>query len=188
MSKTGIVVRLARIAAVFCVSPILVLQAAEPVAIWDTVRHSNSSLSADQIAQRSGWKKVEGEAAKLAGDVCVANEYVVLVFRKGARGVECYYRLGDMTAKVMELVPVSGRGARARRLESCKVIRNAPDQALLEARFSAASGSRLAVRYLLRQGKPFLETQAGEDTRRIWIEAKTKYAVLPDLFAGDLVV
>jgi len=176
------VIRSVVFAAAVCTSAVVTPKAGEPVAIWDTVRHSDSGLSAGQITQKNGWRKLDGAATRVTGDLCVENERLVLALRRGALTAECYAKLADKTVKVADLLPASARG-KAQRLEAFKLVEAKPQSALVEARFARAT-----VAFFLRQGEPFVEARGGDGARKIVVEARSKYAVLPDLFASDLVV
>ncbi len=156
------------------------------VTIRDAGAHSNASLTAEQLARRNGWKTVEGAAARFAGDLCVENERLILVLRKGARGAECYGKPGGQPLKVADIAPAPGTG-KGRRLESFKVIESTPASARIEARF-AGSGGGATISFLLKSGAPFVETTAGAGARGVLVESRSSYAILPDLYAGDLVL
>ncbi|MCX6898731.1 MAG: hypothetical protein NT105_08540 [Verrucomicrobia bacterium] len=155
---------------------------------WDTGKHSAKSLSPDAVAKREGWKGVTGENVSVSSDVCVANEYLTLVFRKGARGGEWYYRLGEATVKGPTLVPVGPGGDKAKTLDAFKVIDSTATNALLEVNATTEAGKKTVTRFFLKKGKPFVETQPGDGTEKILVEARSHHAVMPDPFAGDLVV
>ncbi|MCX6910194.1 MAG: hypothetical protein NTY01_19415, partial [Verrucomicrobia bacterium] len=158
------------------------------VLVWDTGKHSAKSLSPDAVAKRDGWKELAGENAVVAGDVCMANEYLTLAFRKGARGGEWYYRLGEAMVKGPTLVPVGAGGDKAKALNAFKVIDSTATNALLEVNATTEAGKKLVARFFLKKGKPFVETQPGEGTERILVETRSQHAVMPDPFSGDLVV
>ena len=163
--------------------------AAENLALlWDMGRHSAKSLQPDAVAKREGWKGVTGENVSVSSDVCVANEYLTLVFRKGARGGEWYYRLGETMVKGPTLVPVGSGGDKAKTLDAFKVIDSTATNALLEVNATTEAGKKMVARFFLKKGKPFVETQPGEGTEKILVEARSQHAVMPDPFAGDLVV
>jgi len=158
------------------------------VLLWDTGKHSAKSLSPDAVAKRDGWKELTGENAAITGDVCLANEHLTLAFRKGARGGEWYYRLGETMVKGPTLVPVGAGGDKTKALNSFKVIDSTATNALLEVNATTEAGKKMVARFFLKKGKPFVETQPGEGTEKMLVEERSQHAVMPDPFAGDLVV
>jgi len=156
--------------------------------LWDTAKHSAKPLSSDAVAKRVGWKELMGENAAITGDVCMANEYLTLVFRKGARGGEWYYRLGETMVRGPTLVPVGAGGDKAKALDAFRVIDGTATNALLEVNATTVAGKKMTARFFLKKGKPFVETLPGEGTGKILVETRSQHAVMPDPFAGDLVV
>lgn len=164
-------------------------EAAESAAlVWDTGSHSAKSLLPDAVAKREGWKELAGENADVAGDACMANEFLTLVFRKGARGGEWYYRLGEAMVKGPTLVLLGTGGDKAKTLDAFKLIDSTATNALLEVNATSEAGKKMAAQFFLKKGRPYVETQPGEGTEKIRVEASSQYAVMPDPFSGDLVV
>jgi hypothetical protein len=161
---------------------------ADSVTLWDTAKHSNASLAPEAVAARDGWKQVADEKASFEGDACLMNNYLALVLRKGCKGAEWYYRLGDKLVKGPTLIPVGAGGDKAKAIESFKLLDHTADSFVLEAASATDSGKKIAVRYLLKKDKPFVETTPGEGAEKILIEMKSQHAVFPDPFGGDLVV
>jgi len=162
--------------------------APETVSLWDTVKHSDAALAPDAIAKMGGWKAVADEKASFEGDACLLNSYLALVLRKGAKGAEWYYKLGDALVKGPTLLPVGANGDKAKAIESFKLLDHTADSFLLEAVSTTESGKTIAERYFLKKGKPFVETAPGEGTEKVLVEMQSRHAVIPDLFGADVVV
>lgn len=118
----------------------------------------------------------------------ISNNYVTLVIRKGAPGAECLYRLGEKTNNGPALRPAARGGDKAKAITAFRVIENNPNQALIEVNSVTTLDKSITTRYLLRKNKPIIEVQAGEGMERLLVESKSRYAVVPDIFAGDLVI
>ncbi|MBI5687806.1 MAG: carbohydrate binding domain-containing protein [Verrucomicrobia bacterium] len=129
---------------------------------------------------------LSGVAGK--GDLCAANSSLALVLRKGSKGPECYYRLGERMVRGLTLVAAGAGGDKTRAVDSFKVIENTARKIVLEASATTEAGKKLTARYSVKRGQPIIEIQAGDGTERIRVEARAKYAVLPDPFCGDLLV
>jgi len=123
-------------------------------------------------------------------EVSVGNNYVTLTVRKGAGGAVVFYRLGEQTVKGPLLVPALGAdaGGRTRMIDGFRVLENHSSKVLLEVRSVSADGKGIVTRYLLRKNQPIIEAQAGDGMDRLFVETRSRYAVVPDIFAGDLVV
>ncbi|MCX6900790.1 MAG: carbohydrate binding domain-containing protein [Verrucomicrobia bacterium] len=122
------------------------------------------------------------------GDLCAANSYLALVLREGAKGPECYYRLGEKMVKGLTLVAAGAGGDKARVVDSFKVIENTARKIILEANATTEAGRKIVARYTVKRGQPIIEIQTGDGAERILVEARAKYVVLPDPFCGDLLI
>jgi hypothetical protein len=145
---------------------------AEAVRVFD----AESSLPAE----------LSGVACK--GDFCAANSYVALVLRKGAKGPECFYRLGEKMMKGFTLVAAGASGDKTKAMNSFKAVEKTERRIVLEANATTEAGRKLTTRYAVKRGQPIVEITAGDGTEKVLVEARAKYAVLPDPFCGDLLV
>jgi len=161
--------------------------APEGVRLYDTMA---SALSGETVGTRAGWREVgAGEINRpFKGAACVANGYVALVLRERSRGPECYYRLGAQMIKGPTLVASGLGGDRSRTITALKVIENEPEEVVVEAYAAAESGRKVTTRFAVKRDRPIVGIQPGDGMESILVEAAGRYAVLPDIFAGDLVV
>ncbi len=123
-----------------------------------------------------------------ADETRVSNSYVMLVVRKGGPGVECHYRLGDQMVQGPTLAPAAGEGDRATAIVSFRAVASNPAEARIEVVSTTTSGKNIAATYGLRKSSPGIEAQAGVGMERLVVEGRSRYAVVPDIFAGDFVV
>ncbi|MCX6906531.1 MAG: carbohydrate binding domain-containing protein, partial [Verrucomicrobia bacterium] len=165
-------------------------EVAEAVRLFDTGASSSSALPGEVVTKRTGWSEIAAGQSDTAckGDLCVANSYLALVLRKGSKGPECYYRLGGQMVKGPALVAAGAGGDTTKAVDSFKVVENTARRITLEANATTEAGKKLAARYTVKRGQPIVETQAGDGAEKILVEARAKYAVLPDPFCGDLLV
>ncbi len=162
--------------------------AAASAVLWDTVTHAGASLAPEAVARKEGWRAAVGKEAGIVGDACLVSRYGVLVFRKGGRGAEWYYKLGENLVRGPTLVPVGAEGDKAKAIDSLSVVESSDAVARLDVGSVTESGKRIVARFLLKKDRPFVETQPGEGAEKLLVEMQSKHAVLPDPFAGDLVV
>ena len=160
----------------------------DSVSLWDTVKHSDASLSREAVAARDGWKEIADEKATFEGDACLANSRLALMLRKGCKGAEWYYNLDGKLVKGPTLIPVGADGDKAKAMQSFRLLDHTQDTFLLEAVSTTESGKTIAERYSLKKGKPFVETAPGEGTEKVQVEMRSGHAVIPDLFGADVVV
>lgn len=123
-----------------------------------------------------------------AGEVRIGNGFMTMVVRKGAVGVECHHRLGDRPVKGAVLVPVAAGGDQAKAVTALRFDENTPARVLIEVTSATVGGACITSRYLLRKDTPLVEAQAGEGMGWLRVEAPSRYVVVPDIFASDLVI
>lgn len=163
---------------------------AHGIQLFDTHVPTSEPLTSEMVTQRAGWTEVPLGKSDVAftGDACLMNEHLAIVFRKGAKGTECYYRLGEQMCKGPSLVPVSIGEENGRALESFRVVTSTLENVLFETCSLTESGRKIVTRYLLKTEKPFIEVQPVEGMIALRVEAASRHAVLPDPRGGDLVV
>ncbi|MBI4662192.1 MAG: hypothetical protein HY735_25520 [Verrucomicrobia bacterium] len=118
----------------------------------------------------------------------VSNHYVTLLIRSGEPGAECQYRLGEQTVQGPLLRPAAGAGDGAKTITAIRVTENNAERALFEVKSVTQSGKQIVTFYLVRKNTPIIEVQPGEGMERLRVEAASRYAVVPDIFAGDLII
>lgn len=159
----------------------------EGIHLYDT---ETSELTSGTVSAPTGWKEVGAGRVdwSFKGAASVSNGYLTLVLGKKSRGPECYYRNGAQMTFGLTLVAAGAGGDRAKTITNFRVIDNKPTGVVVEAIATSESGLTITTRYLVKGNLPMVEVQPGAGTESIFVEASGKYAVLPDVFAGDLVV
>ena len=156
------------------------------VHVFDTGTLSATALTAEAVSRRVGWKEIApGKSCR--GDMCVANGDLVWVLRRRAAGAECYYRQGAQWLPGLRLVP-STIGGPAVKTDAVRISELTPAKATMEVQTITATRRTLVTRYIIRRNQPLVEVQAGANMASLMIEAQSRYAVLPDIFGGDLVI
>ena len=157
------------------------------VHVFDTGAASATALTTDAVQQHAGWKEIAA-AKNSGGDLCVANANLALVFRKQGQGAEYYFKLGEQWVLGPKLAPVAVAGERAQKIKSLRVIEAAPSKAVVEMEAATASGHAIVTRFIVRRNQALVEVQPGENLGSVALEAQSRYAVLPDIFGGDLLI
>ena len=154
------------------------------VRLFDTARRSPGALRADALTARAGWATVPQDTVKYAfkGDAVFLNDKLAVVLRRTGPGAEVYGRRGSRMTLRAVLTP-STRGAR---LSSIRIASNDMAEAALDATFDAG-GKTATVRYALKIGQPFVQTEPRGGATGLRVEAPCRFVVLPDFFADDIV-
>jgi len=160
---------------------------AASVSVLDTGAASADPLAPNIVSERKGWAAVpEGEAAhKFKGDAVLSNERLTIVLRPNGPGAEVYAHGPKGPSLRAVLAPASDAAAR---IASVAVGKIAADAAGLDATFQTPDGKTLAVRFELTAGQVFVKTEAGAGTAALRVRAPSRFVVLPDFFADDIVV
>jgi hypothetical protein len=145
----------------------LALQDAKPgPSAWDTGQPSPEPYSAAALGARNGWTELQAPGP-FKGDGVLTNGRLTLVVRRQGGGLDLY-GAGERQARLS----VDGSGA----------------PALVEAGKGGVCVEAGGVKFRLKRGEIAVEAQPGPDAKRIRVECPSRYVVLPDFFADDLVV
>ncbi len=158
------------------------------VLLFDTGAPLTGPLPSAALAAKEGWVKVEEDAApsQFKGDVVFLNGRIAVVLRKGAAGAEVY----SNSAKGWQLraLLAPAKVEKSARLRAVKILANDPDVAFVEVVFEGQGGESLGLHSGLSRGQIFVETRPGEGTNSVRIEAPSRFGVIPDFFADDIVI
>jgi hypothetical protein len=157
-------------------------EAAQPtragLSAWDTGKSSVDVLTSEAVEQKSGWKPIANSETTNAfqGDAAITNGRVLAVARKQGAGVELYsLGLGKPIFRARLLLSPEAS------IERIALTENSRTALGLEVASKAGT-----ARFRLKKGELFVEVQAvsGEPTLRV--ECPSRFAVLPDFFADDI--
>ena len=162
-------------------------EAGANVRVFDTGTIASMALPPAAISQRDGWKDIAPDKS-CRSDVCVANGDLALVLRQRAPGAEYYYRLGTHWVPGPMLVPSAASDEHAQRLDVLRTIEVTPAKAVMEVGTSTATGHAVITRYIIRRNQSLVEVQPGDGMASLMIKVQSQYAVIPDIFGGDLVI
>jgi hypothetical protein len=148
------------------------------LAAWDTGKPAAEPLAPEAVEQKSGWKAIaNGETAdSFQGDAVITNGRLLAVARKQGTGVELYSLGAGKPVLRTRLLLAPGAGS---------------DRVALTENSRAAVGLEVAstvgaARFRLKKGELFLEAQAQSGDATLRIECPSRFAVLPDFFADDI--
>jgi hypothetical protein len=73
-------------------------------------------------------------------------------------------------------------------LTQVTIAENNASVGAVDAVFTAADRTTFTLRYALKSGQPFVETEARGGVRNLRVEAPARFVILPDFFADDIVI
>jgi hypothetical protein len=122
----------------------------------------------------------------LKGDVVFLNGRIAVVLRKSSAGAEIYSNSAKGWQRRALFSPANAE--KAARLRAVRILASGPDAASVEGVFEDKGGQPLGLRCGLTRGQIFIETKPGEGANSIRIEAPSRFGVIPDFFADDIVI
>lgn len=157
------------------------------VSLFDTLTHSGEPLTGEGLAKRAGWTQVPEDDTRhvFKGDAVLMNNHLALVLRARGAGAELYSIERQRIVKRSILRPAADA---ALELAGVKILENSPGSSTIEARFKAPDGQLMTMGYEARMGQAFVQVMPDESCRAVRIEAASRFAVMPDFFADDIVV
>ena len=162
---------------------------ADPSArLFDTRVTSSVPVSGNTVSAAAGWNRLAEDDTdhRFAGDLVMSNGRLWVVFRQGSPGAEVYSR-GDKGLMPRVVLRPAGIGPNIR-LESVSIAENSAGQVAVAATFRSATGAKGGLGASLSAGRTFLRTEARGGLEALSVEAPSRFAILPDFFADDIVV
>ncbi|HEV2947451.1 MAG TPA: hypothetical protein VGX70_08750 [Gemmataceae bacterium] len=153
------------------------------LSVWDTGTSSSQPLAPKAVEQKNGWKPIASSEAAYAfqGDAVIANGRLLAVARKQGRGVELYSLGSGKPVFRARLVVGPGLGDRSQGINRVALAENTRSGVGLEV--ASKSGT---ARFRLKKGEQFIESQAVSGEAPLRVECPSRFALLPDFFADDI--
>ncbi len=157
---------------------------------WDTAGPSATPLTPGALSERSGWAPIPRDQTlpSFKGDAVLTNGRLVLVVRREATGPEVYTTGpgGAVSRAVLRIADAGGDAAS--RLERASLVENARGAACLEAAWKTSKGIEVVARFRLKRSDPAVEIEPLGGAGRVRVECPSRYVVLPDFFADDILI
>ncbi len=151
--------------------------------IFDTGAASAEPVKPEALSSQEGWTKIESgqKPGSFRGDAVVMNTQIAVVLRKGAAGFEIHAKGVGGFALRTTLIPLGVEGPK---ISTVSVKTNESGEASVETGF----GGDAAVSVLVKAGNAVVKTQSVKTVTGMRVEAPSRFGVLPDFFADDMVV
>jgi len=157
---------------------------------WDTGEPSAGPLSSEQVSSKTGWTAISRDQAgpPFRGDPAVSNGRILAVARKEGHGIEVYSLMGEKPVSRARLVLQAAGGDSATRLSNAVLLENGKGAVALEASYKTAKGFSVSAKFRLKRGDISIETEPGIGTVCLRVECPTRFLVMPDFFADDVLI
>lgn len=160
------------------------------LAIWDTGQPSAEPLAPKVLAAHEGWTAMPASAKDVAfkGDAVLANGRTLAVIRQRAAAVEVYAAGNDAPSSRLRLHLLTASGEPAERLERVGLVENGKGTACLEASYKTARGDAVTARFRIKRSDVAVQVEPGTGAARLRVECPSRFVVLPDFFADDILI
>ena len=191
-------------ATVFCVNVCAEEGEAKPryaMGIWSRATPSGAPLPAAAQLEKDGWTQLaQAKEVAFEKDVLISNGKSGAVFRRNSPAVELYSLSADGTAVLRtKLTLAATDGTVAASLNRVQVVENSKGAVSVSASFKPAGAGEMWANYKLTKGGMVLEIEAGTGSKnngvpsenlgtKLRVEAPSRFVVMPDFFADDIVI
>jgi hypothetical protein len=129
-----------------------------------------------------------GKDAAFKGDAVMTNGRAMAVIRQRGAAVEVYSLGKEGPIARLQLHLLTASGTPAERLERVSLVENAKGTACLEASYKTLQGEGVTARFRVKRGDIAVQVEPGSGAGRLRVECPSRYVVLPDFFADDILI
>jgi hypothetical protein len=160
------------------------------IAVWDTVQPSAEPLTAKALTEHNGWSEMPaaGKDAQFKGDAVMSNGRTIAVVRQRGAAVEVYSVGKDGPTARLQLQVRTAGGEPADRLGYVSLVENAKGTACLETTYKTSQGEKVAAKFRVKRGEIAVQVEPGGGAARLRVECPSRFVVLPDFFADDILI
>lgn len=157
--------------------------------VWDTVRPAANALMPAALAGKNDWTLVPANrTAAFKGDAVVRNDRIAIALRQRDSAGDIYTLEGDGAIHRLRLRLLAGNDDPAQSLERVTLVENIKGAAALEATYQTAKGQKILARFRLKRGDIAVRTEPGSGADKLRVECPSRFVVLPDFFADDIMI
>jgi len=158
------------------------------IGAWDTGTPSAEPLSSAAIAAKEGWAQLSTDTATIKGDILASNGRATIVLRKQSAAVDVYSMTANGANARARLTLLGENGDAAAMLEQVAVTESTKGAICVEGTYRTAQKAQLTAKFRLKKGDGALEISPGTGAGRVRLDCPSRFVVLPDLFADDIVI
>jgi hypothetical protein len=142
------------------------------------------------VAAKTDWTQIPvgKTAASFQGDAVLANGRLLIVARKSDPALEVYATGSNGAVSRARLLLLAAGDSQAGPPDRWALVEHTRGSACLEISAKTPQGTEVTARVRLKRGDIHLEIEPETGAARLRVECPSRYAVLPDFFADDLVL
>jgi len=169
-----------------CSAQLPTVYQADDIIILDTKINSKRPYTPADIQYKRGWRPVE--KLQVTGDLYIENSRLILILRKYSTGPEAYYKIGPQSAPAFNLRPVPVDDDTLNNSQSYQILSFDPIQLHLETTIETESEKSITLEYSIRPFRADVEIRPDKDVHQLVLQSVSRYIIIPDLFADDLLI
>ena len=127
-------------------------------------------------------------AEDLPREFNIENKRIAVELNEKSFGPKIYYKINGQKKLAAILRPAISAADVAVKLDTANITKIDDETIVLDASFQTESGAKLSIKFLVKQDMPTIEIISSHNANLIKIQADYSYAIMPDLFADDLVI
>jgi hypothetical protein len=158
--------------------------------LFDTGSRSARPLSPKALAAKEDWTLIPEDDTEheLQGDAVLTNDKLTVVLRAEGPGAEVYSQKAGSARFRAVVMSAPRRAVAVTGISSLRIVENSLGAVMVEADFQGdgQSGS-CAAAYRLTTGQAMLQMTGAVAADRFFVWSNTRYVVVPDFFADDMV-
>jgi hypothetical protein len=159
------------------------------VEVYDTVKPFAEPIASKAMTTREGWSGIYAAGVvPFEGDAVMTNGRAFAVVRQRGDGVEVYSVGKDGPTTRLKLHVLSAGGESAERLDRVSLVENGTGAACLDATYRTAKGDKVSAKFRMKRGDIAVQVESGSGAGRLRVECPSRYVVLPDFFADDILI
>jgi hypothetical protein len=160
------------------------------MAAWDTGQPSTAPLASEILRAKKGWTQVPylGLLASFQGDAVLESGPLLVVLRQHGSAAEILPAASQGSSALVHLHLASTGGELVSRLDRISLVENTRAAAALEVSGRTAKGVSVSARFRLKRGEPWLLAEPGAGAGRLRVACPSRFVVLPDFFADDILI
>ncbi|MCL4691831.1 MAG: hypothetical protein KJ060_04885 [Candidatus Hydrogenedentes bacterium] len=155
----------------------------------DTGSGNPERLPSAELSTKEGWQIVEADVADHAfsGDAVLLNDALALVLRQASGSAELYSQVDGVFTFRASIGPQSGGSDVAIQMQEAVIEENTPGTVAVRATYQVGGGEPQTLQYRVVTGQIFVEVTDTAGLGSVAVRLDSRYLVVPDFFANDLV-
>jgi len=171
--------------------------AREGMAVWDTGHSSPDPYSASALKSKTGWSRISApeKHGSFQGDTVISNGRILAVLRQRSPAVEIYSLAGGNAdlgegnkAPRLRLQLLKSAGETADHLEKLSLVENTKGAVSVEASFLTVHKETITAKFRIKRGEDLVQVEPGANAAKLRVDCPSRYVVLPDFFADDILI